>query len=225
MAEQVLKSLDLGDDPASFADALAKVVAHADGEVRFGENKVGVETLSVSEIDPIELADRMGERKWGYEAGWGRAYPYVATYDKKIRRFLRGEAPELQKLAADVEDDYPARRGLVEEPAQRRRGPPPLRMDQLHRQGRLVRTHGQLRQPAGANRRLGLVAQAARHAPARLRRLEQRLDLLGPEPTLADQRSLDLGVSALRALLLRRRVKVARQRAKQNDHDRPEQNK
>lgn len=93
---------------------LATVEAYSDGVLRFGDNKLGVTTIAVADIDPLELARCMGEKKWGFEAGWALAYPYVISYDKKVKRFLRGDAPELERLTEDFEKDYPARQDLIE---------------------------------------------------------------------------------------------------------------
>ncbi len=87
----------------------AKLAEVKEGRVHFEKNRRGVESLAFAELDPVELARRMRDRKWGFEAGWAAAYPCVLANDPKVKRLLRGEEPEVVALAGDVESDYPKR--------------------------------------------------------------------------------------------------------------------
>jgi len=87
----------------------AKVTEVKTGRIFFEQNRAGIESLAIDELDPVELADCMHNRRSSYEAGWAAAYPGVLALDSKVKRLLRGEGPELAALAEDFESDYPER--------------------------------------------------------------------------------------------------------------------
>ena len=93
---------------------VAAVTKAERGVLTFASNKRGIETLAASELGTLPLARKMLEKKLGFEADWALAYAYVVAGDTKARRYLKGDEPERQSLAADFDDDYPERAEHVE---------------------------------------------------------------------------------------------------------------
>ena len=93
----------------------AKVGKLEAGVLHLGGNKRKVKSVPVREIDPVDLASLINRRSSGLSDRWARAYPLVIAYEnKKARRPLAGDAPELASLVRDFEEDYPQRRESVE---------------------------------------------------------------------------------------------------------------
>ncbi len=93
----------------------AKVEKLEAGVLYLGGNKRKVKSVPVHEIDPVDLASLINRRSSGLSDRWARAYPLVIAYEnKKAKRPLAGDAPELPSLIRDFEEDYPQRRESVE---------------------------------------------------------------------------------------------------------------
>jgi hypothetical protein len=96
----------------------AKVEAFEDGRVRFAANRRDIDSLSLTEIDQVELGRQMRNRKWGFEANWATAVPCALALDPKVKRYLKDDSPEAKALVQDVESDYPGRVEAIEVAAQ-----------------------------------------------------------------------------------------------------------
>jgi len=73
------------------------------------ENRRGVERLAIEALDPLELADWMGDTKYGRRTGWIRNWPGVLAGDERsLRRLEYADDPETESILRDVESTWPA---------------------------------------------------------------------------------------------------------------------
>jgi len=100
------RSLDLTWEGARLR---ARVESVEEDAVLLGENRRGVASLPLDEIDPLELSERMGDRRIDFDAGWMALWPCALVGDDRARRLAREEDPEAEALLADMRDDYPER--------------------------------------------------------------------------------------------------------------------
>lgn len=94
---------------------LAEVIGIEEGAVRLGENRLKVERLPLEELDPLELAQLMGQTKFGFEENRARLYMYVLRDDPHWPKLLDKESGQDAALRRDAEEDYPNRfkRGTI----------------------------------------------------------------------------------------------------------------
>ncbi|MFT7669728.1 MAG: hypothetical protein ACI8X5_002435 [Planctomycetota bacterium] len=88
---------------------LAVVTKYEEGTLTLAKNARNIETLEVKDIEPAQLARKMSEKRSGFTADWSVAYPLVIDREVDAAHWLKGDAPELEKLARDNSSDYPAR--------------------------------------------------------------------------------------------------------------------
>jgi len=79
-----------------------------DGVLILAENRAGLRTIVLDQVDPIELAKGMGREGEALPDGWARALPYALAGDKKAARMLDGKGAAAEALAADLAGDLPA---------------------------------------------------------------------------------------------------------------------
>ena len=87
---------------------LSALVAGVDDEfVHLEENRLGVTALDLDDIDGLELASLVRDRRYAFDGGWLRAYPNVLHSDKKWRKLLKAEGEEADLLRQHAVTDYP----------------------------------------------------------------------------------------------------------------------
>lgn len=78
-----------------------------DGVVYFAENRWDVAPIHVTDLDPLELAREMGDKKNGFEAGDVRLFVYALCGDKRWKGLLKGDDEAVEHLRRAGEHEYP----------------------------------------------------------------------------------------------------------------------
>lgn len=77
------------------------------GVVYFAANRWHIASISVIELDPLELAREMGDKKLDFEAGDVRLYMYALCGDKRWKGLLKGDDEATERLRRAGEREYP----------------------------------------------------------------------------------------------------------------------
>jgi hypothetical protein len=77
------------------------------GVVYFAANRWDIESIRVIDLDPLDLAREMGNKKLDFDAGWVRLYIYALCGDKRWKGLLKGDDEEIERLRVAGENDYP----------------------------------------------------------------------------------------------------------------------
>jgi hypothetical protein len=85
----------------------ARVQAIEDGGLRLETTRGEVEKLSLSELEPYEIARQMGRKQADSEDGWLRIWAYVLAGDARWEKLLKGRTQGESLLRADAQEWYP----------------------------------------------------------------------------------------------------------------------
>lgn len=77
------------------------------GVVRFSDPPEGMDSVAVSDLDPLQLVQNMIETKDDFEPGRARPYIYILRGDKRGTRLLDKDDEEDQRLRESAEREYP----------------------------------------------------------------------------------------------------------------------
>jgi hypothetical protein len=83
-------------------DVMAPVTAVENGLVRLGENKLGLPSIGLDQVDPYEVAKVAAKKEQQGEAQpWTRFYAYALAGDARWEKLLKDDAPGAKELRAD----------------------------------------------------------------------------------------------------------------------------
>jgi hypothetical protein len=87
---------------------VAKVEKIEAGAVRLGDNKAGIASIPLAELEPAEIA-KLADRKdkQGEAAPWSRAYAYIVSGDARWEKLSRDPSPAARDLYQDAKAWYP----------------------------------------------------------------------------------------------------------------------
>ncbi len=86
-------------------DVLAPIAALEGETVKLGENKLGLPSIALSELDPYELAKLAAKKEMqGGAQPWARFYAYVLAGDARWEKLLKDDAPGARELRADAKE-------------------------------------------------------------------------------------------------------------------------
>jgi hypothetical protein len=86
-------------------DVLATVAALEGGLVKLGENKLGLPSIALEEVDPYEVAKVAAKKEQLGEAQpWARFYAYALAGDARWEKLLKDDSPAAKELRADGKD-------------------------------------------------------------------------------------------------------------------------
>lgn len=89
-------------------DVMAPVTAIENGVVHLGENKLGLPSIPLLEVDPYEIAKVAAKKEQQGEAQpWARFYAYALAGDARWEKLLKDDAPGAKELRAEGKE-YPA---------------------------------------------------------------------------------------------------------------------
>jgi hypothetical protein len=89
-------------------DVLVPVAGVEKGSVRLGENKLGLASLPLAEVDPFEIAKVASKKEaQGGAQPWARFYAYVLAGDARWEKLLKDDSPAARELRADAKDYHP----------------------------------------------------------------------------------------------------------------------
>jgi hypothetical protein len=97
-------------------DVPVPVAGIENGSVRLGENKLGLASVPLAEVDPFEIAKVASKKEaQGGAQPWARFYAYVLAGDARWEKLLKDDSPAARELRADAKDYHPqlARTGGV----------------------------------------------------------------------------------------------------------------
>jgi len=100
-----------------FGQGTARILAQVTGvderAARLGENKRGLTELVLEELDMLELAEAMRDKKYAFDAGSSVGYAFALCQDERWKKVLPAGDPSASELRADAERDLPARFALA----------------------------------------------------------------------------------------------------------------
>jgi len=89
-------------------DTQALVVSVEGGLVKLGENKLGLASIPLVEVDPYEIAKVAAKKEQqGGAQPWARFYAYAIAGDARWEKLLKDDAPGAKELRADAKQ-FPA---------------------------------------------------------------------------------------------------------------------
>jgi hypothetical protein len=146
----------------------AKILARDGDQLTFTENRAGVESLSLEEIDPVQVATCMSKGTAEHKGTWVRTWAYAIAGDPRWKKLLRADDDEARAFRDDAEKVYPELLSLAEactelEALARHRTPRTSREadEVLERIEKLRRAHGKRPQVSEKSEPLRELARAA----------------------------------------------------------------